>query len=58
MPIAREAAVTVSSTHPDYDPGAVVAYHQETEPPPARANRPIEIEPRLSEVERVLRERR
>jgi threonine synthase len=38
------------------DPGAIVKYHQETEPAPARANRPIEIEATLSEVERVLRQ--
>jgi hypothetical protein len=32
-----------------------VRYHQETEPPPRRANRPIEIEATLGDVERVLR---
>jgi threonine synthase len=50
-----DRVVAVLTGHLLKDPGAVVAYHQETEPPPARANRPIEIEPRLSEVERVLR---
>ena len=52
---SRDRVVAVLTGHLLKDPGAVVAYHQETEPPPARANRPIEIEPRLSEVERVLR---
>jgi len=32
----------------------VTRYHQELEPRPARANRPIEIEARLTEVERVM----
>jgi threonine synthase len=37
------------------DPGALVKYHQETEPPPKRANRPIEIDATVEEVERVMR---
>jgi threonine synthase len=36
------------------DPGALVKYHQEMEPPPNRANRPIEIDPDVAEVERVM----
>ena len=40
------------------DPGILLRYHMETEPPPPRANRPVEIEPRLSAVEQVLREDR
>ena len=36
------------------DPGALVKYHQETEPAPKRANRPIEIDARVEEVERVM----
>jgi threonine synthase len=53
--IARNASVVAILTgHVLKDPGALVRYHQETEPRPARANRPIEIEPRLAEVERVL----
>lgn len=50
-----DRVVAVLTGHLLKDPGAVVAYHQETDPPPSRANRPIEIEPRVSEVERVLR---
>ncbi|HWA59403.1 MAG TPA: threonine synthase [Gemmatimonadales bacterium] len=50
---ARVAAVLTG--HVLKDPGALITYHQETEPPPARANRPVEIEARLAEVERVLR---
>jgi threonine synthase len=54
--IERDArVVAVLTGHVLKDPGAVVAYHQEIEPPPEHANRPIEIDPRVSEVERVLR---
>jgi len=49
---ARVAAVLTG--HVLKDPGALLTYHQDTEPAPARANRPIEIEPDLREVERVL----
>jgi threonine synthase len=51
-PSERVAAVLTG--HLLKDPGALVKYHQETDPSPARANRPIEIEARVSEVERVL----
>jgi hypothetical protein len=37
------------------DPGILLDYHREQEPPPPRANRPVEIEPDLAAVERVLR---
>jgi threonine synthase len=47
--------VAVLTGHVLKDPGALITYHQETEPPPARANRPVEIEADLREVERVLR---
>ena len=56
--IAADARVVAILTgHVLKDPGILVKYHQETEPRPARANRPIEIEPRLTEVESVLRRR-
>ena len=51
-PNARVVAVLTG--HLLKDPGAVIAYHREATPPPARANPPIEIEPRIAEVERVL----
>jgi len=41
-------------TIPVRDPGALVRYHQETDPAPQRSNRPIEIDAKVSEVERVL----
>ena len=49
-----ESVVAVLTGHLLKDPGAVVGYHQETEPRPRHANRPIEIDARLAEVERVL----
>ncbi len=51
---AHARVVAVLTGHLLKDPGALVRYHQETEPPPARANRPIEIDARVSEVERIL----
>jgi len=50
-----ESVVAVLTGHLLKDPGAVVAYHQDTEPAPDRANRPIEIDATLADVERVLR---
>jgi threonine synthase len=39
------------------DTGLLLRYHQETEPPPAGANRPVEIDGNLSEIERVLQQK-
>ncbi|HEY8259155.1 MAG TPA: threonine synthase [Gemmatimonadales bacterium] len=50
-----QRVVVVLTGHVLKDPGALLRYHRETEPPPPGANRPIEIEPELSEVERVLK---
>jgi threonine synthase len=52
----NESVVAVLTGHLLKDPGAVVAYHQDTEPRPDRANRPIEIDAKLADVERVLRQ--
>jgi threonine synthase len=49
-----ERVVAVLTGHVLKDPGALIRYHQELDPPPPLANRPIEIEARLAEVERVL----
>jgi threonine synthase len=48
-------AVAVLTGHILKDPGILLTYHRDTEPPPPGANRPIEIEPELSAVEGVLR---
>ncbi|MDQ2869549.1 MAG: threonine synthase [Acidobacteriota bacterium] len=54
----EESVVAVLTGHILKDPGLILSYHQEMEPRPPRANRPIEIEPSLAEVERVLEEGR
>lgn len=51
----KQRVVVVLTGHVLKDPGALLQYHRDTEPPPPGANRPIEIEPNLREVERVLR---
>ncbi len=50
-----DRVVAVLTGHILKDPMTVTFYHQEREPPPPRANRPVEIEPALSEIERELR---
>ena len=46
--------VAVLTGHILKDPGMLLQYHREIEPPPAGANRPIEIDAELGEIERVL----
>jgi threonine synthase len=50
----EDRVVAVLTGHLLKDPGAVVAYHQETRPAPTRANRPIEIDATIEAIERVL----
>jgi threonine synthase len=52
-PAARVVAILTG--HLLKDPEIVTRYHQETQPPPPHANRPIEIDATLAAVERVLR---
>jgi len=52
-----DRVVAILTGHVLKDPGALLTYHQDTEPPPPRANRPITIAADLREVERVLRGR-
>jgi threonine synthase len=49
-----ERVVAILTGHILKDPGLLLRYHQDTSPAPARANRPVEIEPSLSAVEAVL----
>ena len=49
-----ETVVAVLTGHILKDPGILLEYHHETEPAPAGANRPIEIEAHLNAVARVL----
>jgi len=51
---ASDRVVAVLTGHLLKDPGIIQYYHQEMEPRPARANRPVEIGTDLSAVERVL----
>jgi threonine synthase len=47
-------AVAVLTGHILKDPGILLKYHREMDPPPRGANRPIEIDASLAEIERVL----
>ena len=49
-----DAVVAVLTGHILKDPGILLQYHREMEPPPAHANRPIEMEAELRAVERIL----
>jgi threonine synthase len=51
----RERIVAILTGHILKDPSLLLRYHQEMEPPPPGANRPIEIEPTLADLERVLK---
>ncbi|HYK83176.1 MAG TPA: threonine synthase, partial [Gemmatimonadales bacterium] len=49
-----ERVVAILTGHLLKDPGIVTQYHETREPRPPRANRPIEIDPLLAEVERAM----
>ena len=51
---AEEHAVAVLTGHILKDPGLLLEYHRQMDPPPPGANRPIEIDADLGAVERVL----
>lgn len=50
----EETVVAVLTGHILKDPGILLQYHRDTDPPPAFANRPIEIDADLGAVEQVL----
>jgi threonine synthase len=50
----EQHAVAVLTGHILKDPGILIQYHREMDPPPPGANRPVEIAAELAEVERVL----
>ena len=54
---AADRVVAVLTGHILKDPGLLLRYHQETDPPPPGANRPIEIDADLRAIERVLKPR-
>jgi hypothetical protein len=47
--------VAILTGHLLKDPAILLRYHRDSDPPPPGANRPVEIEPELREVERALR---
>jgi threonine synthase len=49
-----DRVVAVLTGHLLKDPGALVKYHQETEPPPRRANRPVKIDASVEAVRHEL----
>jgi threonine synthase len=49
-----DTVVAVLTGHVLKDPGILLEYHRDTDPPPAFANRPIEIDADLAAVERVI----
>src|SRR5205823_2991880 len=51
---SAERVVAILTGHVLKDPASVTHYHQERDPAPLHANRPIEIDPHLEEVERVM----
>lgn len=51
---AHERVVAILTGHVLKDPGVLQWYHQEASPAPVGANPPIEIEPTIAAVERVL----
>jgi threonine synthase len=50
-----DRVVAVLTGHILKDPGLLLRYHQEMDPPPPGANRPVEIEANLTAIERVLK---
>lgn len=52
---AGESVVSVLTGNLLKDPEILIRYHRDQSPPPARANRPIEIEPTLAAIEQVLK---
>ncbi len=50
----NDRVVAVLTGHVLKDPGVLLHYHRELEPAPPGANRPIEIEPTLDAITRIL----
>jgi len=51
---SSDRVVAVLTGHVLKDPGALLRYHQELDPPPQFANPPVEIEPTIEAVQRVM----
>jgi threonine synthase len=52
-----DRAIAILTGHILKDPGLLLRYHQEMDPPPPGANRPIEIDAEVGEIERVLQQK-
>src|SRR5215204_2910705 len=52
---SSDQVVAILTGHILKDPGLLLRYHQEIDPPPPGANRPIEIDADLRQVERILK---
>jgi threonine synthase len=55
---SSERVVAVLTGHILKDPGLLLQYHQEMDPPPPGANRPTIIDPDIRELEQVLKQKR
>ena len=53
--LPHHRVVAVLTGHILKDPASIQWYHQERDPRPERANRPVEIDPELAAVERAMR---
>ena len=52
----EDRVVAILTGHILKDPALLLRYHQEQDPPPPGANRPVEIDPSVAALERVLAE--
>jgi threonine synthase len=55
---SSDRVVAILTGHILKDPGLLLRYHQEMDPPPPGANRPVEIDADLRAIERVLQQKR
>ncbi len=49
-----QSVVAILTGHVLKDPEILIEFHRDAEPPPGRANRPIEVDPEIGAVERAL----
>lgn len=53
-----DRVVAVLTGHILKDPGVLLTYHRDLDPPPPGANRPVEIDPDIREIERAIKQTR
>ena len=54
----HDRIVAVLTGHILKDPGVLLTYHRDLDPPPPGANRPVEIDPDIREIERAIKQHR